>query len=271
MILEESINMAEEDDRALEPEVATETTESEEEKAEKKGGKKKGKDPAPPAKPAAKNNNTGQPVVKLLLDGTLNSCNITVIAKPKLMFEFYAGHRSGNYLVEKVVDAENRSLGIETDHNGVGVRPKVDLTLFSRINNFDCLTAVGRDGKQSAPQSLPVDQSQKAKKPRLIKLVSPEDGVFVKYDANIFPIELQTFEKSDVAKSRKVTLSADGPFTVLSEDNTVLAENVTRWQFETDANGLAYHKIKLVQSTIRKVKYRLDGTTESVELTLEFK
>ena len=211
-----------------------------------------------------------QAAVKMSIEGSLNKCNISVVSKPNLIVGFYAGNQNGNPLVWKVSDGSGNHFSLTTDNNGIALGSNVDLSVYGRISDFDCLTAVA-EGKQSASIPLPTDVSGGGvTQGKNLKIVSPDEERFVKHDANKFPIEILTYERPKVLGSREVILTADGPVTIYDRDGNVLATNVSRWEFSTDARGGHYHVIAPCGFAYREVKYRLDGETETLKRILEF-
>lgn len=213
-----------------------------------------------------------QPAVKVTLEGALNKCSISVVAKPNVVVEFYAGNMNGNTLGWKVTNDAGVQFTLNTDNNGIALGSNVDFSSYARLQNYNCITAVA-EGKQSAATLLPTESSPDLKnnKVRNLKILSPEGEVFLKHDSNRYPIEILSYVSPGVTGSRQIVLTSDGPITIYDRDNNVLATNVSRWEFSTDARGGHYHIIAPTGFTYREVKYRLEGEEGFVKKILEFR
>ncbi len=210
------------------------------------------------------------PPVKLMLDGKASACNVSVTARPNQRIEFWAGN-TGNHLIWKVVDDQSRSLAVTTDGGGIASAPKLDLTRYHQLKDYSYLTAVVSDGKQSAPHALPSDLQPTATAPaKRLKILSSENELVQAYE-NRFPMEIQTFERSNVIGTQRVLFTADGPVRIKDLNGNIIVENVRRWEFNTDAQGAHQHDVILMGYTKREVKYRVVGDTDAVKRILEMK
>ena len=209
--------------------------------------------------------------LKFMIDGTLNKCTLSIVAKPGTRIEFYAGSQV-NPFQKRVVDDRGNPLAITTTPMGLGVINDVDLTGYECLKDMMFISAVSSDGKQSGPQAIPVLlPGQKAKSSKFLKIISPAEEVYIRHDKNEYPIDLITFDQAGAPAQRHVAVTADGTFSVLDHSNNPLAENVTRWEFSSSHDGTHHHVIKPIGFTRREVKYNVLGDTQLVTRILEFR
>jgi hypothetical protein len=212
--------------------------------------------------------------LKLMLSGPFEKCSISISAntRPGVAVKFYAGNLGVNTLLAIVADNAGTPLGGALQ-DGIAIFRDLDLNQFDCLKGLDCITAVMTDGKKSDAVVLPVKTAASVTKTKLLKIVNPDEELYVKRDRNEFPIDILTYTEQNnqkLAGPRQVVITADGPFDFVDGNGTVLASDVTRWQFNTNPDGTHHHVVKPKNYTKRKVKYNVLGDNEIAKLTLEY-
>jgi hypothetical protein len=218
--------------------------------------------------------NTGQKKqqgggLKLMLDGTAEKCQLSVLGRPNVRVTFYGGTMA-NPFQKQIKDSQGNDLVVNTSPTGIGIINDLNFTEYSGWEKMPMLSAVSSDGKQTSPMPMPILIGAKANPSKLIKIVLPEKEEFESYD-HYYPVSLLSYVSPNVPGSRRVILQANCPVHVLDSARNPLVQDVTRWEFDTDQYGAHHHVIRPVQSSSVEVKYNVLGDATMVTRKFQFK
>jgi hypothetical protein len=219
----------------------------------------------------------GQLLLELFVSGVRNAVELTVrllrgnnpLAGESVTF--FTGSDANPYKAQVMDPVSGDPLAVQISSNGVGTK-RLDL---SSLSTTDFTTITACFGAKSVNKPLPTDVKVEGKspdKPKQLK-IEPSDEV-IESMSNIYNIDIITLDKTGkIPTTTTVRFSSDNPVDLIDRSTgTSLATNTTFVNLNVPSGVLDLRIIPAGPDRLeRKVRFILDGTTETVRKQLRFR